>query len=276
MPAETRTLARARLIARAPRIALLTVTGVLALAGLRAAIAPARPASTAAVSVVAPPGSVEPFAEAFVRDYLTWTATDTGQRETRLTAYLSGDLDQSGGLAPTPGTSQRPAWTAAGAPRPSARGRWQVTVIAALPNGRRLTLSVPITAGRTGLTVTDYPAVTALTGRAHHQADRYTQTVDDPELQRVTQRAVRNYLDGNAADLQADLAPGSRITTPDTQSQLQSIDEIAWQQPARTLAVLATTQLPGGTRIQTRLHLTAVRQTRWFISAINPTQQGTP
>lgn len=79
MPAETRTLARARLIARAPRIALLTVTGVLALAGLRAAIAPARPASTAAVSVVAPPGSVEPFAEAFVRDYLTWTARRPGR-----------------------------------------------------------------------------------------------------------------------------------------------------------------------------------------------------
>ncbi len=97
---------------------------------------------------------------------------------------------------------------------------------------------------------------------------------DGSALARVAERATRNYLAGNGPDLQADLAPGAHITTPDTRSRLLSIDETAWQTPDRQLAVLATTQLPDGTRIQTRLHLTVTRQTRWFITAINP--QGTP
>jgi len=275
VPAETRSLARARLIARAPRIALLTVCGVLTLAGLRAAIAPARPAAATNVRTAVAPASVGPFAEAFVRDYLTWTTTDSGQRQQRLGAYIAGDLDDTAGLSPTAGTQQQPLWTIAAAPTPAGRGRWHVTVLAALPGSRRLTLTIPVAVGRTGgLTVTDYPAITALTARGHQDADRYTTAVDDTELQHVAERATRNYLAGNGPDLQADLAPGAHITTPDTRSRLLSIDETAWQTPDRQLAVLATTQLPDGTRIQTRLHLTVTRQTRWFITAINP--QGTP
>jgi len=76
-------------------------------------------------------------------------------------------------------------------------------------------------------------------------------------------------------DLAADLAPGARVTTPDTPSRLQTIDQISWQSEPVSLAVLASTELADGTHIQTRLHLTVTQQTRWFITAINPTK-GTP
>lgn len=276
MPAEPRSLAQARLLARAPRIALLTVTAALTLAGLRAAIAPSHPAATTNAARADAPASVSAFAEAFVRDYLTWTTDDTGQRRSRLSAYLAADLDDDAGLTPPAGGHQAPVWTAAAVARAAAHGRWTATVIAALDGGRRLTLTVPIASRAGGLTVTDYPAITALAARGNTTADRYPDLINDQGLERVITRATRNYLTGNGPDLQADLAPGAHITTPDTTSRLLTVDEIAWQQPGRTVAVLATTQLTGGTRIQTRLHLTVTNQSRWFISHINPTQESTP
>lgn len=271
MPAETQSLARARLLARAPRIALIVATGVLTLAGLRAAIAPghAAPATVAATS--RPPQAVAAFAEAFVRDYLTWTAADDGQREQRLSGYLADDLDDDGGMAPRPGSTRTPRWTVAGEPRAAGHERWEVPVMAALSGGSRLTVTVPVTTGRDGrqMTVSDYPAITALAARGNAPADRYPHAIEDPELERVITRATRNYLAGNTTDLQADLAPGTRLTTPDQTSRLLSIDDIAWQTEGRTLAVLATTQTPDGTQIRTRLHITCVRQTRWFLAHIN-------
>lgn len=277
MRAESRSLSRERLIARAPRIALVTVCGILTLAGLRAAIAPPAPVQTGAPPAPSAPPAAGAFAEAFVRDYLTWSSQENGGREQRLSAYLADDLDDDAGLVPASGSDQRVLWAvAAGARASETRGRWQVPVLAALADGRRLTVIVRVAAGAGGsLTVTDYPTLTALASTSAAGADRYGQQLTNPELERVATRAVRNYLAGRGPDLAADLAPGTRTTTPDAPSRLQSIDEISWQHQPRSIAVLATTQLPGGTRIQTRLHLNVTKQTRWFITAINP-QGDTP
>lgn len=282
MRAESRSLSQARLLARAPRLAVLAAGGLLGLAGLRGAIAPPRPTVLPAPRVASAPATVAPFAEAFVRDYLTWSAGDPADRERRLAGYLADGLDSDGGVVPASGGSQRPVWTAAGVPRAAERASaWRVAVIAALRGGRRITLLVPVAAGAAGsLAVTDYPALTALAARGTARADQFNDQIDDAELERVVERALRNYLAGNATDLAADLAPGAHVTTPDQTGRLLAIDELAWQQPGRAAAVLADAQLADGNRIRLRFHLSLRRDRRWFVAAINttnpPTQGATP
>lgn len=276
MRPESRNLAHARLLARAPRIAIIGAGVLLAFGGLRSAIAPPAPTAGPTVIVRSAPAAVAPFAEAYVRDLLTWDATDPGERERRLAAYLADGLDPDGGIAPVPGRSQRPEWTVASTARAAERrSGWRVAVLTGLPDGRRMTLVVPVTTGAGGsLVVSDYPSLSALAARGTARAVEWNDTVEDAELERVVERALRNYLAGRAGDLQADLAPGARITTPETASRLVRVEELAWQQHGRRVAVLAAAELPHGTRLRLRFHLALERDGRWFVAAINPTRQG--
>lgn len=273
MRAESRSLTHARLLARAPRIAVIGAGALLALGGLRSAIVPPVAVTPPATAVRQAPAAVVPFAEAFVRDLLTWEASDPGERERRLAAYLADGLDPDGGVAPVPGRSQRPEWTVASGPRAAEAGSgWRVAVLAGLPGGRRMTLVVTVAAGAGGsLVVSDYPSLSALAARGTARAAGWNESVEDAELERVVERALRNYLAGRAGDLQADLAPGAHVTTPETTARLTHVEELAWQQPKRRAAVLAAAELPDGTRLRLRFHLSLERDGRWFVAAINPT-----
>jgi hypothetical protein len=144
--------------------------------------------------------------------------------------------------------------------------------VAGLGDGRRITLLVPVAAGTGGnLTVTDYPALSALAARGTARAEQFVDQIDDSQLEGVVQRALGNYLAGNATDLAADLAPGAHVTTPDQTGRLLAIDELAWQQPGRTAAVLADAQLRDGGRARLRFHLAVHLDGRWFVAAINTT-----
>lgn len=280
MPAETRTLAVARIAARGPRIAFLACAGLLALAGLRGVIAPPVTLPAKAKLVGAAPTGVGPFAEAYAREYLSWTPDSVGQREQRLVPFLADGLDPDGGLAPVPGTTQRVTWTSAAAPRAAAPGTWVVTIVAGLADGTRTTLAVPVHARAGAMAVADYPALTAITARATQaRAPAWNTPVDDGELARVVERALRNYLAGRAGDLQADLAPGTRVVTPEQTTRLISIDELDWQQPGRLVAALVAAELPDRARLRLRLHLAVRRDGRWFVAGLDPTTpptQGAP
>ncbi|WP_196189180.1 conjugal transfer protein [Conexibacter sp. W3-3-2] len=277
MRPESRSLTLARVLARAPRLAIIGAGLLLAAAGLRGALAPPAPITSTARVTTAAPVSVAPFAEAFVRELLTWDGRDPAERERRLRAYLAEGLDPDAGITPVPGTAQRPEWTVAtGARAAEHAGGWRVAVLAGLPSGRRITLLVTVTAGAAGdLVVSDYPSLTALAARSTARPQEWNDFVEDAGLERVVERALRNYLAGNAGDLQADLAPGAHVTTPETTAQLTAIDELAWQQPGRRVAALATAELADGTRLRLRFHLSLTRDGRWFVAAINPTHHTT-
>ncbi len=271
MPAETRSLLVARVAARAPRIAVLSAAGLLALAGLRGAIAPPAPTKAPVAAARVVPAAVGPFAEAFVREYLSWDRDDVGRREQRLSGYLADGLDPDAGLTPTPGAGQRVAWTVAAAPRAAAQGTWVVSVAAGLDDGTRTTLAIPIRSAGQAMAVIDYPALTALATRAADaRASSWSAPVEDRELERVVERAVRNYLAGRAGDLQADLAPGARVITPERSAQLIAVEELAWHTPGRVVAALIEAELPDRTRMRLRLHLTVRRDGRWFVAGLDP------
>lgn len=280
MLADTRTLLAARLVARAPRIALLCAAGVLAVAGLRGAVAPPKPTTASAVAPRPAPAAAAPFAEAFVREYLSWEQDDIGGREQRLSAYLADGLDPDAGLAPTPGRRSRVSWTVAGVPRAAGGAVWSVDVLAGLQDGTRTTMSIPVHARGNAMAVVDYPALVALGTRATDAPARSWNTpVEDAGLERVVQRALRNYLAGRAGDLQADLAPGSRVITPERTSRLITVEELAWKTPGREVAALVVVELPDRSRMRLRLHLSVRRDGRWFVAGLNtptPPTQGAP
>ena len=86
---EARSLRALRWRARAPRLLVLGCVGVLALAGLRAALAPATPPqATPTVATRVDPG-VGAFAEAFARVYLSADPARSEWRERRLAAVLA-------------------------------------------------------------------------------------------------------------------------------------------------------------------------------------------
>ena len=108
----SRPLWAVRAAARAPRIAVLAVCGLLVFVGGRALLAPqpqlsAQPRSVAPVDVAA-----RSFAEAFARTYLTWNADEPEARESAIARFLGADVEPGAGLVVPPRGAQRISWTA--------------------------------------------------------------------------------------------------------------------------------------------------------------------
>src|SRR4051812_24156430 len=109
---QARSLRLLRWRARAPRLVVLGCLSLLALAGLRAAVAPAgsssHPVSPVRTGIDPTVGS---FAEAFARVYLAWDPAAPERREQLLARFLSRDLDPDGGLTPARARRQRVEWS---------------------------------------------------------------------------------------------------------------------------------------------------------------------
>ncbi len=284
MRAEPRSLLRVRLMARAPRAALIGACALLALAGLRTTITGG--AATAAPLVAPAPGAdlaVSAFAEAFARAYLTYRGDDPAAHERAVAAFASGDLDPGAGLEPPATGSQRVSWTAAMSSSPAGQGRWRVTVAVALAGeglGLRY-LSVPVARGAGGaLVVDDYPALVGPPARADRSAPADAGELTDRALADVASRALGNYLRGAAGNLRADLLPGARVTTPSPALRLVAVEALAWRLPGRLLAATVSAQDPGGARMRLRFLLRVEHRDRWYLRAVNdpspPTKGPTP
>src|SRR3954447_25101829 len=108
MPIEItrRSLRQARLLARAPRVALVVACAVLTAAGLRNVLTLARAGSTAPSaqnhSSAATHQTQEALAEAFTHAYLTWNSRPPAARLSELAAYapaVAEDLRSDQGSA---------------------------------------------------------------------------------------------------------------------------------------------------------------------------------
>lgn len=277
MSAEVRSLAWVRACARAPRYSVVVAAIVLSLVGVRALLAAPPTATVAAAPRGGPPAEVGAFAEAFAREYLSWQPGDIAEREARLASFLAAGLDPDAGLVTPTDGEQSVVWTSIAQVRPTGRSRWAARVVAALGDGRRVSLDIPIVHAREALAVGDYPAPASLAGGAHGlRAMSPRDPVQDGELELVVRRAVRNFLAVRTQDLLADLAPGARVLTPDAPTRLLTVEELHWTQPGEALAALVQAELPGGATARLRVHLRVRREGRWFITAFttptHPTQ----
>jgi Conjugative transposon protein TcpC len=271
---EHQSLRALRWRARAPRLLAGGCVALLALAGLRAAIAPGAHAP-APVRAAAPPDlRAGAFAEAFARAYLTWDPEHPERREQRLVGFLARQVDVDAGMEPAGRRAQHVDWTAVvGEQRTASR---TTVVVAVERQGHRLYLAVPVERDARGfLAVAAYPALVGAPATDPDLSTPTEQDVDDPELRAVSERAVRNYLAGERRNLAADLADGAVVSLPGRRLRVDSVESITWA-AGRRVAVQVHAADAAGASWTLRYELAVVRHERWYVRAlhVNPRSKG--
>jgi Conjugative transposon protein TcpC len=251
---------------RAPRIALVATCVVLSTVGLRtvlghAARVPVRPLATTASST-----SVDGFAEAFARSYLSFSPRDPDARDRRLRAF---GFDAGALAADGDATPRAIVWSVAVAS--VARGRTGRVVTVLADDGHQdWYLAVTVSTDRAGrLSVVQPPAIVGSPAVSPAALAPPELEVDDSALKQVAERAVRHYLAGDRADLSADLAPRAAVTLPSVPVRVADVVSTTWvARPAR-LAVSVVAAARGGLRLTLRYELDVVRVAgRWLVRSV--------
>jgi len=249
---------------------------VLCLAGIRSMFRPA-PAVPPAPKVVLPDQAAEAFAEAFARAYLSWDSAAPDRHERQVAGFISSDLDAGAGLQVPNTGSQQVQWTTVDADRPAGKRRRLVTVAAQTSAGL-VHLAVLVARTDRGLLyVPDYPAILGPPPATGDGPTDQGDDVSDGALRTVAERAVRNYLAGQRANLQADLADDAAVALPDASRRVKSVESTTGAGPNR-VAVEVTAVESSGALVRLRYELPVVRQGgRWLVRAIqsNPITGGT-
>jgi len=206
-----------RVLARAPRLLVVTLAVVLVLAGLRTAVfgAPA-PQIQRIYEPANNDVGEEGFAEAFARAYLSWSGSqDIEAYDHSLAAYNPQFAEDSG--VQQPNSRQQVMWSRVVENEPSAlKGSRIVTVELQLsPGDRTCYLAVPVNRAQDGaLAVTTWPSFVGAPAVQTAPTAPDLATVTEPTLITVVTRAITNYLAGDQSDLEADLAPSAQVTYP--------------------------------------------------------------
>lgn len=239
---------------------------VLAVAGLRAAIAPGHPHPTAITHTADGDLAVEGFAQAFARVYLSWNAGRPAEREEQLAGMASAALDPDAGYSPPDSGSERVRWTAAVADAPSSLGR---TVVVAVETTRRFVhLAVPVASDAAGrLYAAGYPALVGGPATGTDAQPPTGREVVDGALRAVVRRALGNYLAREASNLRADLDRGAVVSLPDVPLRLRSVDAITETGAGHVAAQVVADELEGG-QLTLRYELRVVRRDRWYVRSI--------
>ena len=272
--ADVRSLRALRWKARAPRLLVATCVTLLALAGLRAVVAPIeeRAASVPVADAVNLPAGE--FAEAFARAYLAWDPADPERRERVLAGFLSRDLDPDAGKEPAGSREQRVDWTAVASERRSTSRT--TVVVAAEVSGETVYLAVPVERDQRGfLAVATYPALVGAPATDRSIAAPAERDVDDSELRAVSERAVRNYLAGQRRNLAADLADGATVALPAKKLTVEGVESITWTDGHRVAVQVRAVEQVGATWTL-RYELAVVRRERWYVRSlhVNPQSKG--
>jgi hypothetical protein len=270
---DVRSLRALRWKARAPRLLMATCVTLLALAGLRAVLAPVEQRQASVRVAEAVNLTAGAFAEAFTRVYLTWEPADPERRERLLAGFLSRDLDPDAGMEPSGSREQRVDWTAVASER---RGASRTTVVvAAQAGGETFYLAVPVERDERGfLAVATYPALVGAPATDRGIAAPAEREVDAPELRTVSERAVRNYLAGQRRNLAADLADGATVALPAKRLTVEAVESITWA--GRRVAVQVRAAEEGVATWTLRYELVVVRRERWYVRSlhVNPQSMG--
>lgn len=282
MELATRSLRTVRWTAAAPRVLAIAFVAILAAAGLRVIVSGPPPAPAAPTVAPTPPPdyAAQAFAEAFARDYLTWTASGgPDERAARLKPYLGDGQDGDGGLRPADGTAQSVRWTAVAGTRRDGDRAEQVLVAVGTSNGQ-LHLSVPVSRDDHGfLGVAGFPAVVGPPPVNTTDATRATsgeREVEDQGLLRVAQRAVTNFLAGEQENLLADLTPDAVVSLPELRLRVTDVRRTTWVAPQKTVAVEVEAQDARGDDWTLRYVLEVRLSDRWFVRSLHldPTTGG--
>jgi Conjugative transposon protein TcpC len=271
----TRSLRTMRLQAGVIRALALGAVAILSIAGLRSILSPA-PAPAVSRPTQAPTldQGTEAFAEAFARAYLSWTGSDSAQREEALKPFLANGLDSNGGL--TPGSaSESVQWTDVVGERPYG-DQTLVTVAAQTSNGLTY-LSVPVARDSHGfMFIASYPAFVGPPATDTTASLPDQPQVSDTSLQTVVARAVTNYLAGNQANLLADLTPRALVSLPPRHLTVTSSQPATWVIPGSRVAIEVSANDARGNSWTFTYELDVQKSDRWYVQSIqvDPTFRG--
>jgi hypothetical protein len=276
---EVRTVSRSlrviRFRAGLPRAIAALFVLVLAVAGVRAILAPSRTAmvKTSVASTRLDQGA-EAFAQAFTHAYLTWNANDPNQQQAALAPFISNALDQGAGVQPGPG-SQTVEWTYVVGEHAEA-GETLVTVGAQTTAGL-VYLSVPVERDSRGfLFVPDYPAFVGPPASNTNADVPPQEQVEDSGLQTVVARAITNYLAGNTANLLADLTPNAVVSLPAEHMTVTNTQQANWVTPGHRVAIQVQASDTHHNSWTLSYEVTVERLDRWYVQSIqvDPTFEG--
>lgn len=258
-----------RALAQGPRILVLGVVGLLAIAGARAAIAgPGTPPAPARATAPGGNLSAQGFAQAFARAYLTWDGRDPERHVAQVRPYVSQILDPGAGLRPPDRGSQQVLWTAALADRPMSE-RIRVVTVAAQTTSSLVHLAVPVQRDARGfLVVPRYPAIVGPPVSDPGQAVAGEDDVEDAALRAVATRTVTNYVEGERDNLRADLDRGAVVSLPAAALKVRSVQSVTSAGAGRVAVTLAAEDVDGA-EWTLRYELSVVRRDRWYVRAIS-------
>jgi len=256
-----------RQVARGALVAVVLV-GVSATA--RFAIAPPHASVLRGPTPDLPDPGAEGFATLFARRYLTWDATNPQAHGQALQSLLGGDFDADAGLRAPPSQSQHVLWAQVVQTRVSAPREHVYTVAAQTDMSGLIYLAVRVRRGPLGLGLAAYPAFVGAPDVASAQdGTARLRDVSDSSLTQVVTRALRNYLAGSAADLEADLTADARVALPAVALTLGRVLQTRWSPDG---ASVRTTVMAGdghGAQYTLTYELDVWRVGgRWEISAI--------
>lgn len=255
----------------------------LALAGLlasvRFAIDPPRP--TIARASISSSASVdrgaEAFASLFVRRYLTWNSRDPEVHRLGLARFVSSSMESEAGLRPPENGEQQVQWTQVVQVRALGSSEHVYTVAAQTDTMGLLYLTVSVArSGDGSLALAGYPAFVGPPSSIPATLPEHQQEVEDPALQTVATRALRNYLDGSESDLDADLSKGAHVSLPGLTLALESVQSLDWSGAGRAVLAVVRARDERGTQYTLGYELDVVSNAgRWEISAIQMNPEST-
>jgi hypothetical protein len=228
-PIITRRLRRARLAGGAPRWALYAAAGVLCLAGIASILRGHKTVNQ--TFVTASHGfdlATGEFATEFARAYLTYQLADPNGRTQALSRFANAAIDGEAGVTPEGNQSVRWAEPAQEQPQP---GGGQVVTVAVQTSTHTTPeyLAVPVVRVTGGsLAVGGDPSFVGPPTVDEGYEPGTQQPVSNTALTAMVTRVVTNYLDDDAQDLQADLAPGAQVSLPTVAMTVQHVTSVTW------------------------------------------------
>jgi hypothetical protein len=267
-----RALWRIRLAHEFPQYLLCAVSLAGLVASARFAIAPPQPdlSQLAVRAPAAPDRSAEAYAVLFARRYLTWSASEPQASARALEPFVGSGMEQGAGLVLPAAGEQRVEWAEVVQAREPKAAEHVYTVAAQTDSSGLLYLTVAVVReANGGLALAGYPAFVGAPAAGPAQPPAHLREVSDAALVTVVGRVLRNYLAASAGELEADLAPGARVSLPSPPLSLISMQHLDWAPGSG--AVLASVQARDGRGVQYTLtyELDVERaQGRWEVSAV--------
>ena len=248
----------------------------LALAGLcasaRFAIAPPHPviAQTPARNPAPIDRAAEGFAALFARRYLTWDSRDLEAHRLALASFVGGSIEAEAGLQPPDSGEEQVLWTQVVQAREATSGEHIYTVATQTDTAGLLYLAVAVRRGADGaLALAGYPALVGAPASTGPIAHAHLREVEDPTLQTVVTRALRNYLDRAESELAADLAVNAHVSLPTVALALQSLDSLDWSSAGRSVLATVRARDERGAQYTLAYELDVLSSAgRWEISSI--------